>query len=76
MLGTLKWYNRVRGYGFIAVPVGADVFFHYTNLVMDKKVVRELCNMPGAPIQFTLSSSERGPKAEEIKLAPMGEVRQ
>ena len=29
-LGTLKWYNPSRGYGFIAREGGDDVFVHYS----------------------------------------------
>jgi cold shock protein len=29
-VGTVKWYDRRRGYGFIVTPEGHDVFAHFT----------------------------------------------
>jgi CspA family cold shock protein len=31
--GKVKWFNEVKGYGFIEREDGADVFVHYTNIV-------------------------------------------
>ena len=32
LLGTVKWFNSQKGYGFIAQDSGKDVFFHITQL--------------------------------------------
>ena len=30
--GTVKWFNADKGYGFIAVDGGRDVFVHFIDL--------------------------------------------
>lgn len=46
--GKIKWYNEVKGYGFIQTESGQDIFLHRTSLVNpyselnpDQKVVFE-----------------------------------
>ena len=30
--GTVKWFSKEKGFGFISRPDGTDVFVHFTNL--------------------------------------------
>ena len=32
--GTVKWFDAVKGYGFIAGDDGKDVFVHQSNILM------------------------------------------
>lgn len=41
--GTVKWFNRQRGYGFIVSENGSDVFVHYSHINMEGfKVLKRL----------------------------------
>ncbi len=55
MLGTVKWFNDAKGYGFISQDTGEDVFVHYTAIQMDG--FRSLAE--GEKVEFEV---QRGPK--------------
>lgn len=33
--GIVKWFNKERGFGFIVMEDGKDIFVHYKNLNME-----------------------------------------
>ena len=35
--GIVKWFNNQKGYGFITMEDGTDIFVHYSGIVSDKK---------------------------------------
>ncbi|MCB9078652.1 MAG: cold-shock protein [Anaerolineaceae bacterium] len=55
IIGTVKWFNPNKGYGFIEHEGGEDVFVHYSAL--QSKGYRSLDE--GQQVEFSL---ERGPK--------------
>jgi CspA family cold shock protein len=55
IIGTVKWFNANKGFGFIAQPEGEDVFVHYSALQSDG--YRSLDE--GQRVEFSV---ERGPK--------------
>jgi CspA family cold shock protein len=61
--GTVKWFNGEKGYGFIAVDGGDDVFVHYSAIQSDG--YRSLDE--GQRVEFEITQSDRGPQAEVVR---------
>jgi CspA family cold shock protein len=55
IIGTVKWFNPNKGYGFIEQEEGEDVFVHYSAL--QSEGFRSLDE--GQRVEFSV---ERGPK--------------
>ena len=63
MQGKVKMFNKETGYGFIKLEDGRDVFFHYSQLVMEGfKTIDE-----AAEVEFDLVEGDRGLQAHNIK---------
>lgn len=60
--GTVKWFNRVKGYGFITQPDGADVFVHYS--AIRGEGYRNLYE--GEQVEFTVQDTDKGPQAADV----------
>ena len=63
MKGTVKMFNKEKGYGFIRGEDGKDYFFHYSVLVMDDYKTAE----KGENVEFDVQDSERGLRAKDVK---------
>ncbi len=63
--GTVKWFNAEKGYGFITIEGGQDVFVHYSAIDMSGyKVLEE-----GQRVVFEVGSGAKGPQAESVRPA-------
>ncbi|MGN7470589.1 cold-shock protein [Brevibacillus sp. SAFN-007a] len=61
--GTVKWFNAEKGYGFIQVEGGDDVFVHYSAIQGDGfKTLEE-----GQRVGFNIVTGNRGPQAENVE---------
>ncbi|CAM3867009.1 cold-shock protein [Rheinheimera salexigens] len=61
-IGTVKWFNEAKGFGFIEQESGPDVFAHFSAITSDGfKTLTE-----GQRVQFTLTQGQKGPQAENI----------
>jgi CspA family cold shock protein len=61
--GTVKWFNADKGYGFIAVDGGRDVFVHFSAIQMDGYRSLE----EGQRVEFDIEQSDRGPQAAAVR---------
>ena len=60
--GTVKWFNGEKGFGFIEVDGGSDVFVHFSAIVGDGyKSLDE-----GQRVEFNVTQGNRGPQAENV----------
>lgn len=64
MKGNIKWYNQVKGYGFIQTSENADVFVHRSGLELSGLLLE-----PGQPVEFELADGQKGPMAVHVKKA-------
>jgi len=62
--GTVKWFNSEKGYGFIAVDGGADVFVHFSAIQLDG--YRSLDD--GQRVEFDVAQGQKGPQAENVRV--------
>jgi CspA family cold shock protein len=63
--GTVKWFNAEKGYGFIAVDEGPDVYVHYSQIQMDGFRALE----DGQRVEFEISQGQKGPQADSVRPA-------
>ena len=60
--GTVKWFNAEKGYGFIEVENGDDVFVHFSAIQTDGfKSLNE-----GERVELNVVKGDRGPQAENV----------
>jgi CspA family cold shock protein len=64
IIGTVKWFNGSKGYGFIEREGGADVFVHFSAIQADGfKNLQE-----GQKVEFTVEKGPKGPQAANVTI--------
>lgn len=63
MVGTVKWFNAEKGFGFIEREGGEDVFVHFSAIKSEGyKSLDE-----GQRVQFDIEKGQRGPQAANVE---------
>ncbi|MDO8459919.1 MAG: cold shock domain-containing protein [Nanoarchaeota archaeon] len=60
MKGKVKFFNQVKGFGFISAEDGKEYFVHNTGL-NDGVSIRE-----GDSVTFEIEQGDKGPKASKV----------
>jgi len=60
--GTVKWFNEVKGFGFISQEGGDDLFVHYSAIQGSGfKTLKE-----GQPVEFDIVQGPKGLQASNV----------
>jgi CspA family cold shock protein len=63
-LGTVKWFNSQKGYGFIEQENGPDLFVHHSGInAAGFKSLNE-----GDRVSFEIAQGPKGPSATNVTL--------
>ena len=61
MKGKVKWYNRMKGFGFITNEEGNDIFVHRSSIPEGMEL------NDGDAVEFEVEETDRGTAAKNIK---------
>ncbi|BCY18338.1 MAG: cold-shock protein [Chloroflexi bacterium] len=62
LMGTVKWFNATKGYGFIGREDGEDVFVHFSAVEMEG--YRRL--KEGQKVEFSVEQGPKGLQAANV----------
>ncbi|MEE4461314.1 cold-shock protein [Azotobacter chroococcum] len=65
-VGTVKWFNSAKGFGFIARNTGEDVFVHFRAIRGEGHRVL----VEGQRVEFSVIRRDRGLQAEDVIARP------
>jgi len=62
MNGKVKMFSKEKGFGFITLEDGKDVFFHFSELQMEGFKTIDV----GAAVECDVQETDRGPRAVHV----------
>jgi len=64
IVGTVKWFNTSKGYGFLGRDDGEDVFVHFSSIKADGYRRLE----KGQAVEFSVEEGPKGLQASHVVL--------
>jgi CspA family cold shock protein len=65
-VGTVKWFNATKGFGFIGREEGEDVFVHFSSINMEGYKRLE----PDQKVEFSIEQGPKGLQAANVVPLP------
>lgn len=62
VVGTVKWFNNSKGYGFLAQENGEDVFVHFSAIQGEGY----LSLVEGQRVEFSIQKGQKGLQAAQV----------
>jgi len=66
--GTVKWFSREKGWGFIRLQSGDEIFVHHSDIEGEGFVNLE----DDEPVEFTVEEMDKGPRARHVRSLQRG----
>lgn len=64
LTGTVKWFDKQRGFGFILDQEGNEVFCHFSKILVEGfKYLEE-----GDVVEYEMDSNQTKPQADNVKI--------
>ncbi|MDR1553742.1 MAG: cold shock domain-containing protein [Prevotellaceae bacterium] len=65
MNGKVKWFNKVKGFGFITTEEGKEIFVHFSGIASEGfRTLKQ-----GDAVVFDIEDGTKGPQAVNVKPA-------